>query len=136
MGDPPGRSAAIRRAAIGSVLAIPAVAADDTLAVIELLSFDPIEPTERLLQALDRIGHEVGQFLSHRRGELTAPVLSARELEVLQLAAQGRSAASIATELFLSPATIKRHFERAYARLDVSDRASAVAEAMRRGLIT
>jgi DNA-binding CsgD family transcriptional regulator len=136
MGDPPGRSAAIRRAAIGSVLAIPAVAADDTLAVIELLSFDPIEPTERLLQALDRIGHEVGQFLSHRRGELTAPALSPRELEVLQLAAQGRSAASIATELFLSPATVKRHFERAYARLDVSDRASAVAEAMRRGLIT
>jgi DNA-binding NarL/FixJ family response regulator len=137
MGDSPGRSAAVRGAGIGSALAIAAVAADDdTLAVIELLSFDPIEPTERLLQALDRIGHEVGQFLSHRRGELTAPVLSARELEVLQLAAQGRSAASIATELFLSPATIKRHFERAYARLDVSDRASAVAEAMRRGLIT
>lgn len=136
MGDPPGRSAAIQRAAIGSVLAIPAVAADDTLAVIELLSFDPIEPTERLLQALDRSGHEVGQFLSHRRGELTAPALSPRELEVLQPAAQGRSAASIATELFLSPATVKRHFERAYARLDVSDRASAVAEAMRRGLIT
>jgi DNA-binding CsgD family transcriptional regulator len=135
LGDPPARSAAMRLAAISSALAIPAVAADDVLAVIELLSFDPIEATERLLQALDRIGHQVGQFLSHRRGELTTPVLTPRELEVLQLAAQGQSAASIATELFLSPATVKRHFERAYARLDVPDRASAVAEAMRRGMI-
>ena len=36
----------------------------------------------------------------------------------------------------MSPATVKRHFERAYAALGVSDRAAAVGEAMRRGLIT
>jgi hypothetical protein len=34
------------------------------------------------------------------------------------------------------PATVKRHFEGAYARLGVSDRAAAVAEAMRQGLVT
>jgi two-component system nitrate/nitrite response regulator NarL len=54
----------------------------------------------------------------------------------LQRAALGHPAAQIALELSLSPATVKRHFERAYAALGVRDRASAVGEAMRRGLIT
>ena len=133
---PADRRAAIRRAGLRGAMAVPAVSVDETLAVFELLSFEPIEPTERLVRALDGIGHEIGHFLSHRRGELTAPVLTPRELAVLQLAAQGRSAAQIAIELHLSPATVKRHFERAYAALEVSDRAAAVGEAMRRGLIT
>jgi PAS domain S-box-containing protein len=135
-GGPPGRNSAIRRAGIRGAMAVPAVSMDETLAVLEFLSFEPIEPTQRLVRALDGIGHELGHFLSHRRGELAAPVLTPREIEVLQLAAQGRSAATIAAGLYLSPATVKRHFERAYARLDVSDRAAAVGEAMRRGLIT
>ena len=63
-------------------------------------------------------------------------MLTRRGLEVLQLAARGHTAADIARELYLSPATVKRHFERAYAALGVSDRTAAVAEAMRRGLIT
>ena len=63
------------------------------------------------------------------------PILTEREIEVLQLAARNHSSESIAEELHLRPATIKRHFERAYDRLGVSDRAAAVAEAMRRGLI-
>jgi DNA-binding NarL/FixJ family response regulator len=111
------------------------VAVDDTLAVLEFLSVEPIEPTDRLLRSLNGIGHEIGYFLGQRRGELAAPVLSAREIEVLQLAARAFSASEIARELQLRPATVKRHFERAYASLGVSDRASAVASAMRQGLI-
>ncbi len=133
---PAERRAAIRRAGLRGSMAVPAVSLDETLAVVELLSFEPIDATERLVRALDGIGHEIGHFLSRRRGELTAPVLTTRELAVLQLAAQGRAAAEIAVELHLSPATVKRHFERSYAALDVSDRAAAVGEAMRRGLIT
>lgn len=133
---PSDRRAAIHGAGIAGTMLVPAVAADETLAVFELLSFEPVEPTEQLVRALDGIGREVGYFLSHRRGELAAPVLTARELEVLQLAALGRSPTQIAGEMNLSPATIKRHFERAYAALGVGDRASAVGEAMRRGLIT
>jgi DNA-binding NarL/FixJ family response regulator len=117
-------------------MAVPVVSVDETLVVMEFLSLEPIDPTERLLSTLQGIGHEVGHFLSHRRGELIAPVLTPREREVLQLAARGLSAATIAAELYLSPATVKRHFERAYASLGVADRAAAVGEAMRRGLIT
>ena len=45
------------------------------------------------------------------------------------------SAPQIARELHLSPSTVKTHLQRLYERLDVSDRAAAVAEGMRRGLI-
>jgi DNA-binding CsgD family transcriptional regulator len=61
--------------------------------------------------------------------------LTAREHEVLQLAADGGSTRDIAEVLVLSQGTIKTHFEHAYDKLDVRDRASAVAEALRRGLI-
>jgi DNA-binding CsgD family transcriptional regulator len=130
------RDAEIRQARLQGAIAIPAVCVDQTFAVIELLSFSPVVPTERLLSALDGIGHELGRFLKRHSGQLSAPALTPREFEVLQLAAQGQSAAAIATQLYLSTATIKRHFESAYAALGVSDRASAVGEAMRRGLIT
>jgi DNA-binding CsgD family transcriptional regulator len=132
----PQRTAAIARAGITTAIAVPAVAGNETLAVLEFFSVDPIEPTDPLLRALNGIGHEVGYFLGQRRGELVAPVLTPRELEVLQLAALALSSAAIAEELQLSPATVKRHFENAYARLEVSDRAAAVAQAMRQGLIS
>lgn len=63
------------------------------------------------------------------------PVLSPREHEVLVLTADGRSAPEIAATLMLSPATIRTHLQHLYDKLGVSDRAAAVAEAMRRGLL-
>ena len=129
------RKAAIEDAGIVATLAIPAVVLDDTLAVLEFLSTEPIESSGPLLRVLNGLGHEIGYFLGQRRGELAAPVLSQREIQVLQMAARAFTAAEIAQELQLRPATVKRHFERAYANLGVSDRASAVASAMRKGLI-
>ena len=67
-----------------------------------------------------------------------APVrqdLSEREREVLELTAQGLSAPQIAAELHLSPTTVKSHLHGAYEKLGVSDRAAAVAVAIRTGLI-
>jgi PAS domain S-box-containing protein len=135
-GSRPARTAGIRHAGLSGALLVPAVDGDETLAVCEFLLVEPPEPTERLVRVLKGIGHEVGHFLSHRSGEMTAAVLTPREVAVLQLAAQAYSATRIAKELHVSPATVKRHFERAYAALGVSDRAAAVGEAMRRGLIT
>jgi two-component system, NarL family, nitrate/nitrite response regulator NarL len=61
--------------------------------------------------------------------------VTAREGEVLRLVAEGRSAPEIATLLFVEPSTVKSHLHNIYQKLGVSDRAAAVAEAMRRGLI-
>jgi two-component system nitrate/nitrite response regulator NarL len=70
-----------------------------------------------------------------RSGELRPHELTAREREILQLAAQGLPAKAIAHALTLSPSTVKTHFENIYAKWGVSDRASAVAKALREGLI-
>jgi len=70
-----------------------------------------------------------------RRAEPSGPSLSGREREVLQLIAGGESIPAIAKELFLAPSTIKTHVQRLYEKLGVTDRAAAVAEAMRRGLL-
>ena len=69
------------------------------------------------------------------RREDDRPALTGREREVLELTANGRSAPQIAEQLFLSTATVKTHLQRLYEKLGVSDRAAAVAEAMRRGLL-
>jgi PAS domain S-box-containing protein len=64
------------------------------------------------------------------------PRLTAREREVLELAAEGRRTDDIAAVLVVSPGTIKTHFQNIYAKLDARDRVSAVANAMRLGLIS
>ena len=63
------------------------------------------------------------------------PVLSQREREVLELIAEGLSAPDIGKRLHVSPATVKTHLQSLYEKLGVSDRAAAVASAMRTGLL-
>jgi two-component system nitrate/nitrite response regulator NarL len=70
-----------------------------------------------------------------RREMLGRPRLTPRELEILALAAQGRSTPQIAGHLHLSAATVKTHLQNAYEKLGVTDRTAAVAVAMRRGLL-
>lgn len=69
------------------------------------------------------------------RSPQTVSALSGREREILLLTAAGHSGPDIAEKLYLSPATVKTHLQRIYQKLGVGDRAAAVAEAMRRGLL-
>jgi len=72
-----------------------------------------------------------------RGTEDVAPVLAhltARERDVLNLIAQGKTNDAIAAELFISPRTVTTHITRAYAKLGVANRAEAVAIAIRAGL--
>ncbi|MDN5861130.1 MAG: response regulator transcription factor [Pseudonocardia sp.] len=69
------------------------------------------------------------------RAQHTGPVLSERERQVLAAFARGLSVPQTAAELFIGASTVKTHTQRLYEKLGVSDRAAAVAEAMRRGLL-
>jgi two-component system nitrate/nitrite response regulator NarL len=69
------------------------------------------------------------------RGPRTRPVMTDREQETLRLIAEGMSAPAIGSALHLSTATVKTHLQHIYEKLGVSERAAAVAEAMRRGLL-
>lgn len=133
---PRDRVIVTREAGVKTALMVPAVFEHETLAVLEFLSLDAVDLTDRLSRALYGIGHEIGHFLASRRGELSGSALTPRVIEVLQLAARGFSAEAIGAELGVSVATVKRHYERAYMQLGVSGRSAAVAEAMRRGLIS
>jgi DNA-binding NarL/FixJ family response regulator len=71
-------------------------------------------------------------------GQMRAPTqepISQRELEVLTLIARGLSNRDTAAQLFISTATVKTHLVHIYEKLDVNDRAAAVAEAFNRGLL-
>jgi ATP/maltotriose-dependent transcriptional regulator MalT len=61
--------------------------------------------------------------------------LTAREIEVLRLVADGLNNQVIAERLFLSEHTVHRHVANIFNKLSVSSRAAAVAEAARRGLL-
>ena len=61
--------------------------------------------------------------------------LSSREIEVLQLVAEGESNSEIAEQLHISQATVKSHLVNIFGKLGVSDRTAAVTAALRRGIL-
>jgi DNA-binding NarL/FixJ family response regulator len=76
------------------------------------------------------------RLVARVRGDVGgAPALSARELEVLALAAEGCTNNEIAARLGLSPQTVKTYLDRVFTKLGVNDRTAAVRVAMQRGLL-
>ncbi len=82
-----------------------------------------------------------GRLLSHVR-EQAVPAspspstqLSARELDVLKLVAEGKDNAEIAAELFISPKTVKNHISNILMKLQISNRIQAAVYAVRRGIV-
>ena len=68
-------------------------------------------------------------------GEPAAPILSPREIEVLERIAQGESPTEVASALFISGRTVKNHLASIYEKLDARDRVQAVLKAVRMGII-
>jgi len=63
------------------------------------------------------------------------PVLTERELQVLELLATGCRNKEIASELSITEATARTHIKSIFAKFNVHDRTSALAEAVRRGVV-
>jgi two-component system nitrate/nitrite response regulator NarL len=70
------------------------------------------------------------------REQMTLTSITPRELEMLELLAEGLSNSDIAARLYVSPETVKAHLRNVFAKLGVSDRTAAAVEALRRGLIS
>jgi two-component system NarL family response regulator len=69
------------------------------------------------------------------REQLPAPVLTARELEVLKLVARGMSNKDVADELFISENTVKNHVRNILEKLHLHSRMEAVMYAVRKRLL-
>jgi two-component system nitrate/nitrite response regulator NarL len=80
------------------------------------------------------VQRELAGAIRHRDGN-DRPALTARERTVLALAADGLSTPQIARRLGVATATVKTHLQSIYHKLDAPDRTSAVAVAMRRGML-
>jgi two-component system NarL family response regulator len=65
----------------------------------------------------------------------TAPVLTSREIQVLQLVSQGLRNKEIAAVLGISDETARVHVKNVLAKLKVNDRSAAVNVGVRRGII-
>ena len=70
-----------------------------------------------------------------RRLKPTGPQLSPREREVLDLLAEGLGVAAIARKLYISESTAKTHISKIYDKLGAANRAQAIMNAIRAGLI-
>lgn len=99
-------------------------------------------PGEELLRAVRAVAQGETILSPSVAGRLVDQVrnpqqdaLSQRELEILALVAAGTTNREIARELFISEATVKTHLLHIYEKLEVPDRAAAVAEAFKRGLL-
>jgi len=66
---------------------------------------------------------------------VTAELLTAREVEVLQLVARGRTNGEIARDLYISINTVKRHLNNIFMKLGVTTRIQAMRVARQRGII-
>jgi two-component system, NarL family, nitrate/nitrite response regulator NarL len=82
-----------------------------------------------------RIEHELLTTIQRQASSRDAGALTERETEILRLAAEGQATGAIASELHLSPETIKSNLKVIFEKLGVSSRTAAVASAFRLGLI-
>ena len=104
-----------------------------------LLKDSPREELLRGARAAARgetvLSPSVAAWLVNRVRTPSRQVLSRRELEVIELVAAGNTNREAAARLFITEATVKSHLLSIYAKLGVSDRAAAVAEAFNQGVL-
>jgi DNA-binding CsgD family transcriptional regulator len=91
----------------------------------EVLFLDALRPSLISYEAHRAVAAKVAK-LQGQRDAVPDEVLSVREKEVLDLVASGATNAQIAERLWISPATVKKHLENIYAKLEVGGRIAAL----------
>ena len=100
-------------------------------------SFEEVAATVRQAMSLDTdVSPEVAASMLQEARDLDDDaVITKREIEVLQLIADGCSTPEVAAQLFISQKTVKNHLASIYAKLDARDRTQAVLQAVRMGIV-
>jgi DNA-binding NarL/FixJ family response regulator len=81
--------------------------------------------------------NELGRLVrSARESTRAANLLTAREVEILQLLAEGMTHQVVARRLRISPRTVETHVRKSYRKLGVHNRVQAIREAASLGVVT
>jgi two-component system NarL family response regulator len=95
--------------------------------------------TEELIRVVRAVHGGERPLTTHIKARLderaTHPALTPREIQVLELIAEGQRNKQIAAELAISEETVHAHVKNLFSKLNVSDRTAAVTAALRRGII-
>lgn len=96
-------------------------------------------PLKRIVEAIRTIHSGLSYFpeeISSRiANRLNRPVLTAREVDVLQMVAKGKSNREIGDELGIVEGTVKAHITNIFAKLHAVDRTQAVTNAIKQGVL-
>ena len=99
-------------------------------------------PREELFEAIHAaaqgrplLAPAVAARLMERMRGPAEEALSSREIEVLALVAKGANNREVASQLFISEATVKTHLLHIFSKLGVADRTAAVTTALERGIL-
>lgn len=102
-------------------------------------SFEEVAETVRQAMSADTdVSPQVAATMLAEAQNLTIDgdsVITKREIEVLQLIADGCSTPEVAESLYISQKTVKNHLASIYAKLDARDRTQAVLQAVRMGIV-
>jgi DNA-binding CsgD family transcriptional regulator len=94
---------------------------------IELWRVDGPDFSERELLLLSLLRPALAELDLSIRGRHSSAPLTSRQLELLELVAEGMTNRQIARRLVLSEGTVRRHLENVYARIGVTNRAAAAS---------
>jgi DNA-binding NarL/FixJ family response regulator len=83
----------------------------------------------------EKVLEQFGSDAKPRQPGMPYEQLTERELQVLQLAADGLSNKKIADRLVISEKTVKNHIANIFSKLHVNDRTQAILYALRKGLV-
>lgn len=116
---------------------VPAEGFGRILAFSRTAPFGPADKDllERACRPLAALWPQAARAIAQRRAADEDFRMTDRELQVLQLLAEGLLATSIASRLSLSPRTVHKHLGNIYRKLGVHDRLVAVGVAQARGLL-
>lgn len=130
--DCPNEDAAAPLLAAGAVAVIGRhVPLAETVAAIVTAS----RGDSTLLTSSATTGHESSMQQTTSHTSRKVPLLSRREIEILQLAVDGVSATTMARRLYISEKTVKHHLSAVYSKLGATNRTDAVVRGLRLGLV-
>lgn len=121
----PRTAAMVVAAGARGVVRTPSNNSDDLLVAL----------AQAIMFATPAMPRPTGEVLPRQRSQLAGMKLTERELQVLRGMSEGKSNAEIGRDLFVSEDTVKTHARRMFRKLGARDRAHAVAEAFRSGLV-